>query len=85
MAQVANAISTRLRVPVDLDEINNNNHRIALRSKRPRPASIKSSNKTKAQKVKGKRGALKCLLEMPDDIMWEVISVLHIFFVLFTK
>ena len=79
MAQVRNAISTRLRVPVDLDDINNNNHHIGLRSKRPRPASTTSSNKPKAQKVKGKRGALKCLLQMPDDIMWEVTKLLFTF------
>jgi hypothetical protein len=73
MAQVENNSK-----PADLDEIfdlNNNNHRIGKRVRRASTLPQKSSSsKTKAQKVRGRRGALKCLLQMPDDIMWEVMN-----------
>lgn len=71
MAQVQDHLSTRLRLPQEIA----NNHQIAKRPRLPSTSQNKgSSTKTNSQKVKGKRGALKCLLEMPDDIMWEVFQ-----------
>ena len=66
MTQVNN-ISTGHTLSADV--INDHEPPIGLRKKRARLSP-------RAQKIRGKQGALKCLLEMPDDIMWEVTKLI---------